>query len=223
MKLVLFDCDGTLVDSAGLIHEVMVLTFEAFGKTPPSFDGTKSIIGLTLDIAIARLDGKPHADDEAVAMMAYYKQIFADVRGSGNSTERPYDGVAEVIAGLSERDEVLVGAVTGKSRRGLDLILDSNGWRHHFHVGRTADDCPSKPHPAMVTECCDEMGVNASDTVVIGDAVYDMQMARAAGARAIGVAWGYATVPELVEAGAHAIARTPADLMALIFQEDVHA
>lgn len=216
MKLVLFDCDGTLVDSAGLIHAVMVRTFEHSGHQPPELAATKSIIGLTLDIAIARLRGKPHVDDEAGAMMTYYKSIFTEVRGSGASTERQYDGIAEVIESLARRDDVLIGAVTGKSRRGLDLILDSNGWRKHFVVSRTADDCPSKPHPAMVSECCDQMGIAPADTIVIGDAIYDMQMARAAGAKPIGVSWGYCAVPDLWDAGADAVVERPADLLAYI-------
>ncbi|MBP1851094.1 HAD-IA family hydrolase [Rhizobium halophytocola] len=223
MLLVLFDCDGTLVDSAGLIHEVMVRTFVHFGHAPPSFAETKSIIGLTLDIAIARLQGKRHADDEAVAMMAHYKQIFAGVRAGGLATERPYDGIPEVIAALAAREDVLIGAVTGKARRGLNLVLESNGWSDHFQVGRTADDCPSKPHPAMVTECCAQMGTDARDTVVIGDAIYDMQMAKSAGAHAIGVSWGYASVAELEAAGADVIAQTPADLLGLILRERADA
>ncbi len=80
LKLALFDCDGTLVDSAKLIHEVMCRTFVHFGFAAPALAQTKAIIGLTLDIAIARIQGKPHADTEAVAMMAYYKSIFGETR-----------------------------------------------------------------------------------------------------------------------------------------------
>lgn len=213
MKLALFDCDGTLVDSAGLIHEVMARTFEDFGLQRISLDATKSIIGLTLDIAIARLMHQPHVDDRAQAMTAHYKKIYAGVRTEMNFREPLFDGIAPLIATLMARDELLLGAVTGKSRRGLDQICASHGYEKTFFVSRTADDCPSKPHPAMVTECCSEAGVDPKDTVVIGDAIYDMQMAKSAGASAIGVAWGYASVPELLEAGADYIARTPHDIL----------
>jgi phosphoglycolate phosphatase len=213
MKLVLFDCDGTLVDSAALIHETMRRTFAHFGKREPLVEETKSIIGLTLDIAIARMQGKPHADDEAVQMMAYYKSLFATVRTDMNFREPLFDGIRDVIETLGPRDDLLLGAVTGKSRRGLDLVLDTHGFRTWFVVGRTADDCPSKPHPAMVTECCDEMGVRPGDTLVIGDAIYDMQMAKAAGATAIGVSWGYASVAQLRDAGADVIVDHPRDLL----------
>ncbi|WP_438748923.1 HAD-IA family hydrolase [Pararhizobium sp. O133] len=213
MKLALFDCDGTLVDSAGLIHEVMARTFEDFGLARVTLDATKSIIGLTLDIAIARLMHQPHVDDRALAMTAHYKKIYGGIRTEMDFREPLFPGIAEMITTLSARDELLLGAVTGKSRRGLDQICASHGYEKTFLVSRTADDCPSKPHPAMVTECCSEAGIDAKDTVVIGDAIYDMQMAKSAGASAIGVAWGYASVAELVEAGADHIARTPQDIL----------
>ncbi|KQW52707.1 MULTISPECIES: HAD-IA family hydrolase [unclassified Ensifer] len=221
MKLALFDCDGTLVDSGGLIHEVMARTFEAFELDRPELSATKGIIGLTLDIAIARLLGHEHIDDQALAMTAHYKAIFAGVRGESGFQELLFPGIAEMMQTLSGRDELLIGAVTGKSRRGLTHIAETHGFDRIFFVSRTADDCPSKPHPAMVSECCSEAGIDPSDTVVIGDAIYDMQMAKAAGAAAIGVAWGYADVPDLVEAGADYIARTPADIME--WMEHYHA
>jgi phosphoglycolate phosphatase len=214
MKLVLFDCDGTLVDSAGLIHETMRRTFVHFGKPEPSFEDTKAIIGLTLDIAIARMQGKQHVDDEAIEMMAYYKSLFSVVRADLDYREPLFDGIRELMDTLEARDEILLGAVTGKSRRGLDSVKQTHGFK--FIASRTADDCPSKPHPAMVTECCDETGMRPADTFVVGDAIYDMQMAKAAGATAIGVSWGYASVEELKGAGADAIVNHPSEILAHI-------
>ena len=97
MKLALFDCDGTLVDSAALIHEVMARTFVAFGHPRPAIESTKSIIGLTLDIAIARMQGKPHVDDEAVAMNAHYKKHYLDVGGEPGTDVPTFDGTKPVI------------------------------------------------------------------------------------------------------------------------------
>lgn len=213
MKLVLFDCDGTLVDSARLIHEVMQRTFLQFGQPRPEIGQTKAIIGLTLDIAIARMQGKPKADDEAVAMMAYYKSIFPEVRALPGFEQPLYDGIAPLIAALSVRDDILIGAVTGKSRRGLDMVLETHGFAPHFVVSRTADDCPSKPHPAMVSECCDQTGIDARDTIVVGDAIYDMMMAKSAGAKAVGVSWGYAGRAELTASGADAIVDRAEDIL----------
>ncbi len=213
MRLVLFDCDGTLVDSAHLIHEVMARTFADFGYERVGLEATKGIIGLTLDIAIARLQGKPHVDEEALAMTAHYKKIFMGARGEPGYQEPLFPGIETLIRRLERQDDMIIGAVTGKSRRGLDAIRAAHGFEATFFVSRTADDCPSKPHPAMVAECCAETGIDAARTVVIGDAIYDMQMAKAAGAHAVGVAWGYASVPELVEAGADHILREPAELL----------
>lgn len=216
MQLVLFDCDGTLVDSAGLIHEVMARTLTQFGFERPALGVTKGVIGLSLDLAIARVLAREHVDEEAIAMAAHYKSIFAGVRAEAQHTELLFDGIRPLIDTLCQRDALLLGAVTGKSRRGLDTVFDAHGFRPHFIVSRTADDCPSKPHPAMVSECCRETGMVAKDTLVIGDAVYDMQMAKAAGARAIGVSWGYASVEALRAAGADAILDHPQELLRYI-------
>jgi len=213
MRLALFDCDGTLVDSAALIHEVMARTFVHFGYDRPDVSLTKSIIGLTLDIAIERMQGKPHVDDEAIAMTAHYKTIYAGVRDEPGMDVPLFNGIRPLIDELAQNDDILIGAVTGKSRRGLVHILETHGFAPHFIVSRTADDCPSKPHPAMVMECCSEIGMNPADAIVIGDAIYDMQMAKAAGAKAVGVSWGYASVDDLVSAGADGIVRHPSDVL----------
>lgn len=223
MKLVLFDCDGTLVDSVGLIHAVMTRTFLHFGHAAPDVEHTKAIIGLSLDLAIATMQGKPDVDHETGAMALYYKAVFAEVRAEQGFEEPLYDGIAEVIAAMVRRDDLLIGAVTGKSRRGLDGVLETHGLKPHFVVSRTADECPSKPNPAMVLECCRETGMDARDAVVIGDAIYDMQMGKAAGARAIGVSWGYSTTAALLLAGADAVVDRPADLLAHVMKGTVDA
>ena len=202
MKLVLFDCDGTLVDSGQLIHEVMSRTFENHGYERPHYDATKSIIGLTLDTAIARIMGVEEIDDHIRGMTQHYKDLYSPVRAEPGFEEPLYDGVAAMIETLVARDDVVIGAVTGKSRRGLDLIRHGHGFETVFAVSRTADDCPSKPHPAMVLECCAEAGIDPSATIVIGDSVYDILMAKSAGAKAIGVSWGYGKTAALEAAGA---------------------
>ena len=215
MKLVLFDCDGTIVDSAGVIHACMELTFDDFGMARPALAHTKSVIGLTLDIAIAQMLERP-LDAEIAAMTARYKEHFLAYRESGAALEPAFDGLLELIATLASRDDVILGVVTGKSRRGLASILAHHGLTEAFFATRTADDCPSKPHPAMVLECCAEAGIDPSQTFVIGDAVYDMQMAVSAGASAIGVSWGYAPVDALRAAGASHIVGDAGEIATLI-------
>ncbi|MCY0146647.1 HAD-IA family hydrolase [Hoeflea sp. G2-23] len=215
MKLALFDCDGTLVDSAAVIHTCMERTFVDFGAARPTLDLTKSIIGLTLDLAIAQMLARP-VDEEITAMTARYKEHFTLHRETGGAPEPAYDGILPLIDALAGRDDVILGVVTGKSRRGLDAILANHGMTKSFFVTRTADDCPSKPHPAMVLECCAHAGITPESTVVIGDAIYDMQMAVNAGARGIGVAWGYAPVDALHAAGARHVVNRADEIAALI-------
>ncbi|MEJ6785558.1 HAD family hydrolase [Aminobacter sp. Piv2-1] len=215
MKLVLFDCDGTLVDSADIIHASMVATFREAGLPLPTPAATKGIIGLTLDIAIAALLQRP-LDDECRHLAARYKEHFNASHRRPEFEEPLFDGIAQLLGALAARDDVLIGMVTGKSRRGVRRILEAHGFERYFVTVRTADDCPSKPHPAMVLECCAEMGVDPASTLVVGDAIYDMQMARSAGARAVGVSWGYHHREGLFATGADAVIDTPAELLALI-------
>lgn len=212
MKLVLFDCDGTLVDSAGFIHACMARTFVEDGLDAPELEQTKSIIGLSLPIAIERLLNGD-SDGRTGRLTAAYKENFVQLRSEDAFHEPLFDGIAELIQRLSQQDEILTGVVTGKSRRGLKLVLEKHGLASHFHCQRTADDCPSKPHPAMVTECCGEIGVDPSVTVVIGDTHFDVEMAISAGADAIGVNWGYHAPDVLLQAGARQVLQKPADLL----------
>jgi phosphoglycolate phosphatase len=215
MKLVLFDCDGTLVDSGDFIHRCMAESFADAGLTPPQQAETHSIIGLSLPLAIAQLLGR-EPDEQVDWLTQRYKENFIRLRQAPDFAEPLYDGILPLLTELGERDDLLLGIVTGKSRRGVHAVFERHGIGKHFLVIRTADDCPSKPHPAMVLESCAEMGIEPDRTIVIGDAIYDMQMARSAGALAAGVSWGYHDRQALVEAGAQHILSTPHDLHPLL-------
>jgi phosphoglycolate phosphatase len=106
---------------------------------------------------------------------------------------------------LARRDDVLLGIATGKSQRGVRAVLGMHGLLDHFITIKTAEDAPSKPNPGMVLDAMREAGAAPDDTVVVGDTVYDIAMARAAGATAVGVAWGYHEASALQEAGAYAV------------------
>jgi phosphoglycolate phosphatase len=116
-----------------------------------------------------------------------------------------YPGAAQAVSDLARRDDVVLGIATGKSQRGVRNVLARHGLLEHFITIMTADDAPSKPDPGMVLAAMREAGVAADDTVVVGDTVFDIAMARAAGAAAIGVTWGYHSGAALGEAGASAL------------------
>ena len=134
-----------------------------------------------------------------------YKNAFHDLRARGDHMEPLYPGAADTVTALARRDDVVLGIATGKSQRGVRLVLGHHGLLDHFITIKTADDAPSKPDPGMVLHAMREAGATPENTVVIGDTTYDVAMARAAGAAAIGVAWGYHTRAALERAGAPVI------------------
>ncbi len=219
MKLVLFDCDGTIVDSAAIIHHCMAGAFAGFALPQPDLPAVKAIIGLSLDRAISTLD--PDLDARAVdGLVTAYKERFLSMRQRPDFHEPVFAGMDTLIHAIGARDDILVGMVTGKSRRGVNAVLERQGLARYFVTIRTADDCPSKPHPAMVLECMAETAMVPQDTIVVGDTVYDVEMARAAGALALGVSWGYHEAPALTAAGADAILSAPEELHRWLEQQD---
>ncbi len=200
-KLVLFDCDGTLVDSQHLIVAAMNAAHHRHGQVPPARPDILKVVGLSLPEAFAVL-GARRAAYPAALLATAYKEAYMGLR----QTELPeplYPGAHAVLTALRGRDDVVLGMVTGKSRRGVDKVLAAQGMEGWFATIQTADTAPSKPHPAMVQMALAETGLAVADTVVIGDTTYDMAMARAAGVAALGVSWGYHDTASLEAAGAH--------------------
>ncbi|MFA5957998.1 HAD-IA family hydrolase [Hyphomicrobium sp.] len=220
MKLVVFDCDGTIVDSQAGIVLSMVHAFTSLQMTPPSREATLSVVGLSLPEAFAML--APDADKATRAALAErYKSAFRELKHDPAETEILFPQAKETIARLAARDDHLLGIATGKSRRGIDRLFDREGWHGSFATIQTADDHPSKPHPSMLQRAMLETDGKPEVTVMVGDTTYDMAMARSAGVAAIGVAWGYHTVADLEGAGAHIIIERFEDLPKAI--EDVLA
>lgn len=209
-RLVVFDCDGTLVDSQHSICAAMDRAFEEAKLTPPERLATLAVVGLSLPHAMARLlpDAEPDFHDH---LAERYKLAFQQLRRENAVSEPLYPGMADLVRAL-DADGWLLGVATGKSDRGLALCLAHHGIDRHFVTLQTADRHPSKPHPSMLLQAIAEAGVSAETTVMVGDTHFDIDMALAAGTRAIGVTWGYHSADELVEAGAHGIAMDSAEL-----------
>ena len=215
IKLALFDCDGTLVESQANICVAMEEAFALSGLEPPPRAAIRAIIGLSLSEIMRVL--LPGADADIHDRLTQdYRSTFFRLRASGAIAEEPlYDGIIDVLDAL-QADGWALGVATGKSDRGLTHILAHHGITQRFATLQTADRHPSKPHPSMIETAMAETGATPATTVMIGDTSYDMLMARAAGARALGVAWGYHPVSELTAAGAHAIADVVAALPRLV-------
>ncbi|MBA2933098.1 HAD-IA family hydrolase [Sphingomonas sp. CGMCC 1.13654] len=209
-RLAIFDCDGTLVDSQANICVAMEECFGEAGLPAPDRAAVRRIVGLSLPQAMQVL--APGHDHDLLAEA--YKRAFHRMRAEGRVEEQLYEGIPEVLAAL-EAEGWLLGVATGKSDRGLRLVLEHHGLAHHFVTLQTADRHPSKPHPSMIEQCMADAGAQPATTVMIGDTSFDILMAHNAGVRAIGVAWGYHEADELLREGADAVASHPSDLPAL--------
>jgi phosphoglycolate phosphatase len=214
-RLILFDCDGTLVDSQQMICAAMQQAFDDHGLVCPPRKTVLSIVGLSLPAAVERL-AEGLAGFPVAGVVERYKAAFFALRQSGTHMEPLYPGARETIDALAARADVMLGIATGKSQRGVRAVLDHHGLIERFAVIKTADDAPSKPHPGMVLDAMSETGASPHETVLIGDTTYDMEMARAAGARAIGVSWGYHHVDALHAAGAHEVVESFAELARML-------
>ena len=202
-RLAVFDCDGTLADGQAAISRSMERAFASCGLACPPRHEVLRIVGLSLPVAIRRL--VPDAGEDAHgALVVAYKEAFFQARTSGEHSEPLFDGIDALVRSLHGGGCTL-GIATGKSDRGLKGLLAAHGLADFFATLQTADRHPSKPHPAMLEAALFAAGVAPGDAVMIGDTVFDMDMARAAGVRAIGVDWGYHTADELHAAGAERV------------------
>lgn len=215
MRLVVFDCDGTLVDSQANIIRAMNDTFERNCLTPPDAHAVRRIVGLSLIEIMKTL--LPGAEPRLQHRLADdYRTAFQRLRDGNRLDPEPlFPGVREGLEALSAEGR-LMGVATGKSDRGLALCLAHHGLAHHFVTLQTADRHPSKPHPSMLLAACAEADVGPADAVIVGDTQFDMAMGVAAGVRAIGVDWGYHDAHELVDAGASQVVGDFAALLAAL-------
>lgn len=186
--------DGTIVDSEALIVTALQTAFENAGEAPPDHKAIRSIIGLSLPIAIEALGVRGALVDEIVES---YKTGYSYMRDQQGHPEPLFGGMLELIHELRAIDEVILGIATGKSMRGVTKLLERFDLSSHFHTIQTADNAPSKPHPGMIEQALVETGIDGSHAMMIGDTTFDMEMAQLAGIDAIGVSWGHHGVEEM--------------------------
>ncbi|MEY3267596.1 MAG: hypothetical protein RL480_356 [Pseudomonadota bacterium] len=215
VKLAVFDCDGTLIDSQVNILRAMRQTFDRHGMVTPADHDIRRVVGLSLVESMQML--LPEAEHALHASLAQdYKHAFQRLRADRSLDPEPlYAGVADLLATLRDAGWLL-GVATGKSDRGLALALAHHGLADHFVTLQTADRHPSKPHPSMLWTALADAGAAPEQACIIGDTVFDMAMGANAGVRAIGVDWGYHDAAELIDAGAVGVAMDTAGLQGLI-------
>jgi len=204
LKLAVFDVDGTLVDSRQVITQAMSRAFKRAGLGEIGYERTRTIVGLELTEAVLRLAPVDYPAERIPQLATFYKQAFVEMRSEDGFSEPLYAGARDTVERLADSGWLL-GVATGKARRGLDIVFEHHGLHQYFQTLQTVDGGPGKPHPRMVLDAMGETGAQADETVMIGDTSFDMAMGRAAGATALGVSWGFHTVDEINEGGAHAI------------------
>jgi len=183
-ELLVFDWDGTLMDSAGAIVASLQGACADLGLPVPSEESARYVIGLGLDDAMTHiLPGVKPSDYPRVAER--YRAHFLN-QDSGTAL---FSGAAELVTALHEAG-FLLAVATGKGRRGLERALAATGLKPYFHATRCADEGFSKPHPGMLQALMEELDVDRERTLMIGDTTHDMEMARAAGVPRLGVAYG---------------------------------
>lgn len=183
-ELIVFDWDGTLMDSADAIVASLREACLDLGLPVPSEEGARYVIGLGLKDAMAHI--LPGVEPSAYPGIA---ERYRDHFLRHDPDTRLFAGAAELVASLHESG-FLLAVATGKGRRGLERSLAATGLKRYFHATRCADEGFSKPHPGMLEALMEELGVDPKKTLMIGDTTHDMEMARAAGAFRLGLTHG---------------------------------
>ncbi|WP_313206227.1 HAD-IA family hydrolase [Psychrobacter faecalis] len=208
-KLIIFDWDGTLMDSIGLIVESMHIAGEAHGFRTTD-QAVKDIIGLSLMYGIEIL--YPQASDtQKLAIQQSYAEYYIP-----NSHRTPFfTPIENMLLTLKQQDKQLAVA-TGKKRKGLDRVLEASASHHYFTITRCADESGSKPDPQMLRDILDYTNQPISQAVFIGDSIYDIQMANRLGMTSIAVNYGTASSSELAAEQPTYQVDTPQELVALL-------
>lgn len=210
MRLVVFDLDGTLINSEALIIETVRESFAAVGQAIPSDAAIRSISGITAREAMGIL--APGVDEDSIdAILNSYRTHYQ--QRAGLAREPLFDGALAALDRLQAQPETILAVATGKGHAGAITLLERHDIIDRFNSIQTPAHNRGKPDPQMIETAMERAGIGREATVMIGDTSHDMKMARAAGVKALGVAWGYHTVPELEAAGAHIVIDRMDDLV----------
>jgi phosphoglycolate phosphatase len=202
LRLVIFDLDGTLIDSVALIVETVTNAFNAVGEAVPDEQAIRSISGITARDAMAIL--APGADaDRVEAILQSYRAHY--LRNAGTAREPLFAGALAALDRLQADPANILAVATGKGYAGAVTLLERHNLIDRFHSVQTPDHNRGKPDPQMIETAMTRTGLSPRQTVMIGDTSHDMHMAKAAGVGAIGVVWGYHERLALLEAGADII------------------
>lgn len=184
-ELVIFDWDGTLMDSVGRIVSSMQSAAKTVGLTIPSSEDVKEIIGLSLNVGLEKLFSAL-TPEQADAMLVQYKYQYLE----GDDTPTPlFDNAHRLLSSLKEQRKLLAVA-TGKGRDGLNRVLNVSDTSHFFNATRCAGEMPSKPDPTMLHSLLAELDIAPHQAIMIGDTSHDLQMAQNAGIDSIGITFG---------------------------------
>lgn len=215
MRLVIFDLDGTLIDSASFIVAAVEDAFRAAGESVPDERAIRSISGITAREGLAML--APHASGEQIDFITNnYRTRYRS--GAGLHSEPLFKGALAALDRLQADPEAILAVATGKSYGGATTLLERHGLIDRFLSVETPDHNRGKPDPQMIETAMAKAGIDRESTVMIGDTVHDMRMARSAKVGAIGVAWGYHQREELLDAGADVVLETFEELDGVILQ-----
>ena len=211
LRMVVFDLDGTIVDSQANIVRAVGEVAKILGLPGPPAEQVPRVIGLSLIEALAMLfpgvDTSTHKD-----LDREYREAFVRLRASPDYSEPLFAGTHDILNALDEAG-FLLGIATGKATRGVKHVLNLHGLTGRFVTIQTPEIAPGQPHPGMVLQAMAEMGVEPQNTVMVGDTTYDIHMGLAAGVHTVGVSWGNHPAEELKSAGAHRLIDRLDDLL----------
>ena len=206
-QLVIFDWDGTLMDSIGKIVDCMQSVASDLSLLVPTEQQVRDIIGLSILPAMQKLF--PDSPDKYDDLLEAYKNYYLNI----NSTPSPlFEGIESVLSQIQANGQTLAIA-TGKRRAGLDRMLTETGLGKFFVATRSADEAESKPHPSMINSLLEEFNIAPEQAVMIGDSKLDIAMANNAGVNSIGVTYGAHSLEDLLSQKPTATVNKPAEIL----------